>query len=69
MATLGVIDLSNTVTVHEASRFADRHEETIKRWLREGRLKGRKVGLVWYIDATDLRETLGAEHPERRTAA
>ena len=69
MATLGVIDLSNALTVHEASLFSDRHEETIKRWLREGRLKGQKVGLVWYIETTDLKESLGSEQPGRRSAA
>lgn len=52
--TTETIDLSNKLNVHEAAKAANRHEETVKRWLREGRLPGQKVGLVWFIDRVDL---------------
>ena len=52
------VDLSDKMTVREAARYADCHQETVKRWLREGSLSGQKIGLVWYIDVTDLRSYL-----------
>ena len=59
MTTSGLVDLRTMVTVLQASRFAQRDQETIKRWLRSGLLPGKKVGLVWYIDLADLRSFLG----------
>ena len=57
-----LVDLRDKVTVSEAARYADCHQETVKRWLREGRLLGQKIGLVWYIDVTDLRSYLDGEN-------
>ena len=58
MGTAGVIDLTDKVRVREAAKYAECHEETVKRWLREGRLPGQKLGLVWYIDISDLKALL-----------
>ena len=56
MAIVGVIDLSNTVSVSEAAEIADVHEETIRRWCRSGRLSAQKVGLCLFINLAELRE-------------
>lgn len=61
MTAPGLIDLQNTITVQEAAKHVGRHQETIKRWLREGTLRGRKIGLVWFIDLDDLRSLLDSE--------
>ncbi len=50
----GVIDLRDKITVPEAARLAQRHPETIKRWLREYKLSGEKIGQVWYIETASL---------------
>jgi excisionase family DNA binding protein len=55
MTNTGLLDLRDTVTVHEAAKISDRHPETIKRWIREGRLPAKKVGLVWFINPVDLK--------------
>ena len=50
-----IVDLRGKITVEEAARYVARHPETIKRWIRSGRLTAHKLGLVWYIDPADLR--------------
>ena len=55
------------LTVPEAARRAGRHPETIRRWIREGRLRAHKVGTQHVIEADDLLEVTGGR--EHRTGA
>ena len=43
-----------TVTVPEAARLVGKNPETIRRWIREGRLRAQKVGTQHVIDEGDL---------------
>ena len=56
-----------TLTVPEAARRTGRNPETIRRWIREGKLRSRKVGTQHVIDEDDLadacREGLGTPLP------
>ena len=47
------------LTVPEAARQTGRHPETIRRWIREGRLRAHKVGTQHVIQAEDLVEATG----------
>lgn len=47
------------LTVPEAARLAGRHPETIRRWIREGRLRAHKVGTQHVIEPDDLVEVTG----------
>ena len=53
------------LTVGEAARHLRRNPELVRRWLREGRLKGMRFGQSWVIDQ---RELARFEHkqPDRR---
>ncbi|MGI8536929.1 MAG: helix-turn-helix domain-containing protein [Mycobacteriales bacterium] len=42
------------LTVTEAARRTGRHPETIRRWIRSGRLRASKVGTQHVIDELDL---------------
>jgi excisionase family DNA binding protein len=42
------------LTVPEAARRAGRTPETIRRWIREGRLRAQKVGREHVIEESDL---------------
>ena len=47
------------LTVPEAARRAGRNPETIRRWIREGKLRARKVGTQHVLEEADLAEMLG----------
>lgn len=42
------------LTVPEAARRTGRNPETIRRWIREGRLRARKVGTQHVLEEADL---------------
>jgi len=52
------------VTVEEAARRLDRSIEQVRRYLREGRLPGRRIGQQWFIEEG----ALAAWHPGPRRA-
>ncbi len=47
------------LTVPEAAKRTGRNPETIRRWIREGKLAARKVGTQHVIEEEDLDEVLG----------
>jgi len=49
------------LTVPEAARRTGRNPETIRRWIREGRLRAAKVGTQHVIDEGDLDALLDDE--------
>ena len=49
------------ITVPEAARRISRHPETIRRWIREGKLPASKVGTQHLIAEEDL-ESISARH-------
>ena len=58
------------VTVLEAARRLGRDPETVRRWIRSGKLAAKKIGLQHMIDEADLPIRTPAELPAawRRTA-
>jgi len=42
------------LTVPDAARLLDRSTEQVRRYLREGRLRGRRIGNQWFIDGSAL---------------
>jgi excisionase family DNA binding protein len=55
-----VVVCCNMITVPEAARRARRDPETIRRWIRSGRLRARKVGTQHVIEEADLAALTGA---------
>lgn len=47
------------LTVPEAARRTGKNPETIRRWIREGRLRARKVGTQHVLEEEDLVEAMG----------
>jgi excisionase family DNA binding protein len=45
------------ITVPEAARKTGRDPETIRRWIRSGRLRSKKIGTQHMIEETDLDQT------------
>lgn len=46
------------LTVPEAARRAGKNPETIRRWIREGKLRARKVGTQHVLEEDDLAEAM-----------
>ncbi|MBA3620779.1 MAG: helix-turn-helix domain-containing protein [Euzebyales bacterium] len=42
------------LTVPEAARRISRNPETIRRWIRAGRLRSQKIGTQYLVDEADL---------------
>jgi excisionase family DNA binding protein len=51
------------LTVPEAARRTGRNPETIRRWIRSGKLRARKVGTQHVIEDADLEELLEPSFP------
>lgn len=49
------------LTVPEAARRVERNPETIRRWIRSGRLPARKIGTQHVIEEADLEAALDAD--------
>ncbi len=49
------------ITVPEAARRTGRHPETVRRWIREGRLRSQKVGTQHLVDEETLRDLEAVE--------
>lgn len=49
------------LTVPEAAAKANRSAETIRRWIRAGKLRARKVGTQHVIEEADLEAVAGAD--------
>jgi len=43
------------ITVQEAARRLNRSIEQVRRYLRAGKLRGRRIGQQWFIDEASLR--------------
>ena len=53
-----------TLTVPEAARRIGRNPETVRRWIREGKLRSTKVGTQHVVDERDLANLV--DHAEAR---
>ncbi len=51
---------TSMLTVAEAARRAGRNPETIRRWIREGKLRSRKVGTRHVVEEADLATALAS---------
>jgi excisionase family DNA binding protein len=49
------------LTVPEAASRVGRDPETVRRWIRSGRLRARKVGTQHMIEEADLEQTLAED--------
>ncbi len=46
--------METLLTVEEAANALKVRVETVRRWLREGTLRGRKIGRIWRIAESEL---------------
>jgi excisionase family DNA binding protein len=59
-----MVSLDGMITVAEAARRLGRSLEQVRRYLREGKLKGQRIGGQWFVEEASL----GVRYqPSRRT--
>ena len=51
-------DLADYITTEEAADLSGYHVNYIRRIMRQGKIKGRKAGIVWLIERPSLLEYL-----------
>ena len=49
-----MVSLDGMITVAEASRRLGRSLEQVRRYLREGKLKGQRIGGQWFVEEASL---------------
>jgi excisionase family DNA binding protein len=57
------IDTKGYITVTEAARRLDLSIEQVRRKLREGKLKGYRMGNQWFVNEDELGRSEGADTP------
>jgi excisionase family DNA binding protein len=53
--------MGEVLTIHEAAARLKLKPETVRDWLKLGKLKGVKLGRIWRVDAEDLERLLTGE--------
>jgi excisionase family DNA binding protein len=61
--------MSEVLTIHEAAARLKLKPETVRDWLKAGKLKGVKLGRVWRIDAEALERLLAGDEDADDVAA
>jgi excisionase family DNA binding protein len=61
-----MIDTSGMITVAEAAKRLDRSIEQVRRNLRDGKLRGQRVGNQWFVDESCLAKDEADEAKEFR---
>jgi hypothetical protein len=51
------------ISVHDAARRLNRSTEQVRRYLREGKLAGRRIGGQWFVEAAGLGERAMVREP------
>lgn len=55
---IGKANLADYITTDEAAEISGYHVNYIRRIMRQGKVKGRKIGLVWLIERDSLQAYL-----------
>ena len=58
------VSIPGLLTVADAAQQLDRSTEQVRRYLREGRLRGRRLGGQWFIEESALTSFLEALHDQ-----
>ncbi len=50
-----LLDGEQHLSVSEAAKVLGKSEETVRRWLRSGKLHGRKIGILHYVSEAEVK--------------
>lgn len=62
-----MIDTQGLLTVHQVAQRLGRSLEQVRRYLREGKLRGQRIGNQWFMEESAIQEYIGrSSHQDRR---
>jgi len=56
-----ILDGERHLSVREVAQLLGKDEETIRRWLRSGKLRGRKIGPLHFVTEAEVERMRGAK--------
>ena len=60
------LETTTAYTVEEAAKILHKNPQTIRVYIKKGKLKAQKVGNTWYVTDRTLTEFVTGEKPEKR---
>jgi excisionase family DNA binding protein len=63
-----MVTLEGMITVAEAARRLNRSIEQVRRYLREGKLRGQRIGNQWFVEERTLVAASDQPHREEQLA-
>jgi excisionase family DNA binding protein len=60
-----MITLEGMITVTEAARRLNRSTEQVRRYLREGKLRGQRIGNQWFVEESATRGSMTARYEQQ----
>jgi excisionase family DNA binding protein len=60
-----MITLEGMITVAEAARRLNRSTEQVRRYLREGKLKGQRIGNQWFVEDSAIQDSATTRYEQQ----
>ena len=60
------LETTTAYTTIETAKILHKNPDTVRRYIRDGKLKAQKVGNTWYVTDRTLTEFVTGERPEKR---
>jgi len=60
-----MVTLEGMITVAEAARRLNRSIEQVRRYLREGKLRGQRIGNQWFVEESATRDSMTTRYEQQ----
>jgi excisionase family DNA binding protein len=60
-----MVTLEGMITVPEAARRLDRSIEQVRRYLREGKLRGQRIGNQWFVEESAIQDKMASPYEQQ----
>jgi excisionase family DNA binding protein len=60
-----MITLEGMITVAETARRLNRSTEQVRRYLREGKLRGQRIGNQWFVEESAARDSMTTRYEQQ----
>jgi len=60
-----MVTLEGLITVAEAARRLNRSIEQVRRYLREGKLRGQRIGNQWFVEESAIQDRMASRYEQQ----